>query len=136
MSPGSLRSRKLLGVVVCVWLVGALTSAGLTWYVASTQEQRNAQFTRQDDQTIYVINRSSCAAYSLVDPTIKANNTLITALQHSIADPKTNAEMLKVNKRRLRAVEKQNIAFQSFRAIYGTIPLDFDCHRLPETPPS
>lgn len=126
----SREARVLAGIGVALWLLGVFTGVGATLLaVHFTQEHKNREFT-------YSINRGACAAYSLVDPTIRANNTLITTLKAAIKSPQTSAAMLKLDRARLKAVEKQTTAFQSFRAIYGTIPASFDCHRLPKQPPT
>lgn len=121
-----LTRRSLLALVACIWLVGGLTVLGVGYlYIQSKNDAIN-----------YVINRGSCQAYALIDPAIKANETLLLALDRSIEDSKTPADMLVINKKRKADVLKQTAGLQSFRRIYGTIPTTYDCRRLPKQPPS
>lgn len=73
------------------------------------------------------INFAACGAYSLVDPTIKANETLIVSLKRAIEDPNATAKEVKQSKARLAAVRKSNKAYKSYRSIYRTIPPDYKC---------
>lgn len=73
------------------------------------------------------INFAACGAYSLVDPTIKSNETLIVSLKRALDDPTATDKEVTQIKSRLAAVRKSNKAFKSYRSIYRTIPPDFTC---------
>lgn len=126
MAVPALTLNRVAALMLCAWLIGALmVLGGSIWY-----------FQSQSDAIHYVINRSSCQAYALIDPAIKANETLLLALDRSIKDPKTAPDMLKINKKRRTDVLKQQAGLKSFRKIYGTIPTHYDCARLPKQPPT
>lgn len=126
MAVGELNLRQVAGLMLCAWLIGTLVTLGAAyWY-----------FQSQADAIHYVINRGSCSAYALIDPAIKSNDTLLLALDRSIKDPKTSPEMLKINKKRRNDVKKQQKSLRSFRTIYGTIPANYNCKRLPKHPPT
>lgn len=121
-----LTRRSLLALIACIWLIGGLAVLAVGYFY----------YQSKSDAINYVINRGSCQAYTLIDPAIKANDTLLLALDRSIKDPATSTAMLTINKKRRVTVRKQQAGLKSFRKVYGTIPRDYDCRRLPKQPPS
>lgn len=116
-----------------VAIVGSILSIGVT---LANNERLNQNKRATDKLVFYSINRAACGAYSLVDPTIKANKTLIESLNRVIADPRTTTKVLKLTKTRKKSVVHQLNVFQHYHDNYTTIPVNFDCRRLPKNPPA
>lgn len=121
-----------------VAVISLICAIGTTLYNNErTDERVNSLATKAAEAGNYAHNYTTCGAYKLVNPTIESNNALIVSLKRYVKDPPKGAtkKMIEQNKTRLAKVRIQNKAFKSYKNIYTTIPIDFDCAKLPKTPP-
>lgn len=81
----------------------------------------------------YNSNKAACGVRKLVDlPTLEK---LLDTYQAAKDDPKLNASAKKRNSQRIIATKKQIKNGKQAINIFGRIPPDYDCSKLPKHPP-
>lgn len=101
-----LTRRSLLGVVICVWLVGGFTTLGATYFYVQSKSNELA----------YAINRPACGLKTLTLAPLARAEAISRDESASPAD---------------RAAARLTIKnTNAFLALYGTVPRHFDCTKL------
>lgn len=79
------------------------------------------------DPTADAINFTACGTRTLIDPSIKANETLIKSLKRVRDAEESTPAQVKQARARLVTVTRQQENFQAYRQLFPTVPRNYKC---------
>lgn len=83
----------------------------------------------------YATNRSVCGFRQIADDAIAANRQVIARSTAALRDPDASAGAKARNQKAKRDAEAAIVKAQAFKLTQITVPFDYDCAKLPTTPP-
>lgn len=83
----------------------------------------------------YATNRSVCGFRKLIADGVKQERAVIARSNAALSDPTINAGSKQRNAKAKLAAEQGIKRAKQFSKSQVTVPFDYDCHQLPESPP-
>lgn len=112
-------------VILCVWLIGGMTTLGVGYIWATSRNQEFA----------YAVNANTCPARALIDKSISDTKKALAGYISAARDPSLSVSARERNAERIKQANRSIVGLHAFRKLYQTVPPHYNCARLPRKPP-